>query len=151
LVGAHGTAKTLIAERFATALNQRFRHYNASLLNYDDLIGIPVPDDNGGMNYLGAAGAVWDAEFVFLDEINRCRPDFHNKLFPLVHERRVAGEYLTALRHRWGLASRDHPPSDAKRPRSVVLGPGLFIRAMPSRSAIAIDSIVSMLFNKAPG
>ena len=101
LVGAHGTAKTLIAERFATALNQRFRHYNASLLNYDDLVGIPVPDDNGGLNYLGAAGAVWDAEFVFLDEINRCRPDLQNKLFPLVHERRIAGEDLTALRHRW--------------------------------------------------
>lgn len=101
LVGAHGTAKTLVAERFATALNQRFRHYNASLLNYDDLVGIPVPDDNGGLNYLGAAGAVWDAEFVFLDEINRCRPDLQNKLFPLVHERRIAGEDLGALRHRW--------------------------------------------------
>ena len=40
LVGAHGTAKTLVAERVANALNQRFRHYNASLLNYDDLVGI---------------------------------------------------------------------------------------------------------------
>ncbi len=101
LVGAHGTAKTLVAERVAKALDQRFRHYNASLLNYDDLVGIPVPDDNGGLNYLGAAGAVWDAEFVFLDEINRCRPDLQNKLFPLVHERRIAGEDLVALRHRW--------------------------------------------------
>jgi MoxR-like ATPase len=101
LVGAHGTAKTLIAERVANALDQRFRHYNASLLNYDDLVGIPVPDDNGGLGYLGAAGAVWDAEFVFFDEINRCRPDLQNKLFPLVHERRIAGEDLVALRHRW--------------------------------------------------
>jgi MoxR-like ATPase len=101
LVGAHGTAKTLVAERVANALDQQFRHYNASLLNYDDLVGIPVPDDNGGLNYLGAEGAVWDAEFVFLDEINRCRPDLQNKLFPLVHERRIAGEDLTALHHRW--------------------------------------------------
>lgn len=101
LMGAHGTAKTLIAERIATALEQRFRHYNASLLNYDDLVGIPVPDEQGGLVYLGAAGAVWDAQFVFLDEINRCRPDLQNKLFPLVHERRIAGEDLTELEHRW--------------------------------------------------
>ena len=47
LVGAHGTAKTLVAERVAAALGLEFRHYNASLLNYDDLVGIPMPDESG--------------------------------------------------------------------------------------------------------
>lgn len=101
LVGAHGTAKTLLAERAAHALELELRHYNASLLNYDDLVGIPVPDDRDGLRYLGAGGAVWDAQFVFFDEINRCRPDLQNKLFPLVHEKRIAGEDLPKLRHRW--------------------------------------------------
>ena len=110
LVGAHGTAKSLVAERVAGAVDAELRHYNASLLNYDDLVGIPVPDDDGlSLKYLGTAGAVWDAEFVFLDEINRCRPDLQNKLFPLVHERRLAGEELPQLRHRWAAIN---PPGE---------------------------------------
>lgn len=110
LVGAHGTAKSLVAERVAGAVGSKLRHYNASLLNYDDLVGIPVPADDGvSLKYLGTAGAVWDAEFVFLDEINRCRPDLQNKLFPLVHERRLAGEDLRALRHRWAAIN---PPGE---------------------------------------
>ncbi|MCZ7535037.1 MAG: AAA family ATPase [Acidimicrobiia bacterium] len=43
LVGPHGTAKTLIVERLAAALDLELRHYNASLVNYDDLVGIPLP------------------------------------------------------------------------------------------------------------
>jgi MoxR-like ATPase len=110
LVGAHGTAKSLVAERVAGAVDAELRHYNASLLNYDDLVGIPVPADDGvSLEYLGTAGAVWDAEFVFLDEINRCRPDLQNKLFPLVHERRLAGEDLAQLRHRWAAIN---PPGE---------------------------------------
>ena len=45
LIGPHGTAKTLLVERLAEALNLEFRHYNASLLNYDDLVGIPIPEE----------------------------------------------------------------------------------------------------------
>ena len=101
LVGEHGTAKTMLVERLAPALGLELRHYNASLLNYDDLVGIPMPDDNGGLRFVGTPGAVWDAEFVFFDEVNRCRPDLQNKLFPIVHERRVAGVALPKLRHRW--------------------------------------------------
>jgi len=101
LVGEHGTGKTLLVERLAGALGGPWRHYNASLLNYDDLVGIPVPTDDGDLRFVGTKGAVWDAEFVFFDEINRCRPDLQNKLFPLVHERRLAGVALPQLRHRW--------------------------------------------------
>ena len=112
LVGAHGTAKSLVTERVAGALGAELRHYNASLLNYDDLVGIPVPADDGlSLQYLGTAGAVWDAEFLFLDEVNRCRPDLQNKLFPLVHERRLAGEELPRLRHRWAAIN---PPGDTE-------------------------------------
>ncbi len=109
LVGEHGTAKTLLVERVAAALDQEFRHYNASLVNYDDLVGIPIPDENGDLRFVGTAGAVWDAEFVFFDEVNRCRPDLQNKLFPIVHERRLAGQDLQRLRHRWAAMN---PPSE---------------------------------------
>jgi MoxR-like ATPase len=110
LVGEHGTAKTLMVERIAQALGDEFRHYNASLLNYDDLVGIPIPDTAGnGLRFVGTEGAVWGASFLFFDEINRCRPDLQNKMFPLVHERRIAGADLPDLRHRW--AAMNPPPA----------------------------------------
>ncbi len=115
LVGAHGTAKSLLVERVAGALGHSFRHYNASLLNYDDLVGIPMPDETGReLHFAAAPGAVWGAEFVFLDEISRCRVDLQNKLFPLIHERRVAGVDLPALRHRW--AAMNPPPAAQPAP-----------------------------------
>jgi MoxR-like ATPase len=112
LVGAHGTAKTLLVERVARALGATFRHYNASLLNYDDLVGIPVPDEHGGLRFVGTEGAVWGAGFVFFDEINRCRPDLQNKMFPLVHERRVGGIDLPDLVHRWAAMNPPHAGED---------------------------------------
>jgi MoxR-like ATPase len=110
LVGEHGTAKTLLVERIAQALGDEFRHYNASLLNYDDLVGIPIPDPTGtGLRFVGTEGSVWGASFLFFDELNRCRPDLQNKMFPLVHERRIAGADLPDLRHRW--AAMNPPPA----------------------------------------
>ena len=109
LVGPHGTGKSLLLTRVAEALGLVWRHYNASLLSYDDLVGYPVPDGRGGLDWLKTPATIWDAEAVFLDEINRCRPDLQNKLFPIVHERRVQGIELTHLRHRW---SAMNPVSD---------------------------------------
>jgi MoxR-like ATPase len=110
LVGRHGTAKTLLVEKIAGQLQGQLRHYNASLINYDDLVGIPLPDESGGLRFVGTEGAIWDAEFVFFDEVNRCRPDLQNKMFPIVHERRVAGVDLPRLRHRWAAMN---PPAEA--------------------------------------
>lgn len=109
LVGPHGTAKSLLIERIAGALNLSMRHYNASLLNYDDLVGIPVPEEgNDSLRFITTPSSIWDAEFVFFDEISRCRPDLQNKMFPIIHERRIAGIGLEKLQHRW---SAMNPPA----------------------------------------
>ncbi|GDX83190.1 hypothetical protein LBMAG42_50010 [Deltaproteobacteria bacterium] len=100
LIGPHGVAKSLLLERLAGALGSVFRHYNASTLNFDDLVGFPVPDGER-VKYLRTPVDAWDAEAVFLDEINRCRPDMQNRLFPLIHERKLQGHPLPRLRHRW--------------------------------------------------
>jgi MoxR-like ATPase len=117
LIGAHGTAKTLLVERLSKALALNFRHYNASLLNYDDLVGIPIPEETGDrLRFISTPGAIWEAEFVFFDEISRCRPDLQNKLFPIIHERRVIGMNLGNLRYRWSAMnppSPDNPELDA--------------------------------------
>jgi MoxR-like ATPase len=111
LIGPHGSAKTLILNRLADALGLVHRHYNASLLNFDDLVGFPIPE-NGRLVYLQTPATIWDAESVLFDEVSRCRPEMQNKLFPIVHERTVQGMRLEKLRHRWG-AMNPAPSTDA--------------------------------------
>ncbi len=102
LIGPHGTAKSLLLNRLAGALGLRHRHYNASLLNFDDLVGYPVPsDDRTQLVYVPTASSIWDVESVLIDEISRCRVDLQNKLFPIIHERVVQGLELPKLRFRW--------------------------------------------------
>jgi MoxR-like ATPase len=110
LVGPHGSAKTLLLARLAACLGLAHRQYNASLLNFDDLVGFPVPD-GGKIVYLQTPATIWEAESVFFDEISRCRPDLQNKLFPIVHDRVVQGVPLERLRHRWA-AMNPPPPAD---------------------------------------
>ena len=115
LVGPHGTGKSLLVERMATALGLPMRHYNASLLNYDDLVGIPMPDESGeNLNFISTPGTIWEAGFVFFDEISRCRADLQNKLFPIIHERKVVGIPLECLQHRWAAMNPPAPddPTD---------------------------------------
>lgn len=111
LVGPHGCAKSFVLERLAESLGLAFRSYNASLVNYDDLVGIPMPDESRtGLRYISTPESIWDAEVVFVDEINRTRPDLQNKLFPIVHDRRVQGRRLERLRYRW--AAMNPPPDE---------------------------------------
>ena len=106
LIGKHGTAKSLLLERLAEALNLNFRHYNASTLNFDDLVGFPIPEDNS-IKYLRTPLDAWEAEVLFVDEISRCRVDMQNRLFPIIHEKKMQGQKLQKLRYRW---SAMNPP-----------------------------------------
>ena len=108
LIGAHGTAKSLLLTRIAQALGLEFRHYNASLLNFDDLVGFPLPGRDGRLEYVKTPAAIWGAGAVIFDEVSRCRPEIQNKLFPIVHERKVQGMALEGLRYRWAAMN---PPS----------------------------------------
>ena len=109
LVGPHGSAKTLLLARLAEALGLAFRHYNASILSFDDLLGYPVPQD-GRLVYLETPATIWQAEAVLFDEVSRCRPELQNKLFPLIHEKVAQGVPLTRLKHRW--AAMNPPPGE---------------------------------------
>jgi len=140
LVGPHGTAKSLLIERLAGALEIGFRHYNASLLSYDDLVGIPMPDESGNaLRFVGTPGAIWGAGFVLFDEVSRCRPDLQNKLFPVIHERRVAGVELPDLRHRWA-AMNPPAPEDGEGAGvdPVYLGSEMLDTALADRFAFVV-------------
>ena len=71
LIGPHGTGKSLLLTRIAEALGLDFRHYNASLLNFDDLVGFPLPGKDGSLEYVRTPAAIWGAGAVIFDEISR--------------------------------------------------------------------------------
>ncbi len=143
LIGPHGTAKSLLLTRVATALGLEFRHYNASLLNFDDLVGFPLPGKDGRLEYIKTPAAVWGAGAVIFDEISRCRPDIQNKLFPIIHERKVQGLTLDGLRYRW--AAMNPPSTDdndngylGSEPLDTALADRFaFIVEMPTWAALA--------------
>jgi MoxR-like ATPase len=102
IIGSAGTGKTYLLNSLAEALGLEHRHYNASLINFDDLVGFPYPKEDGeGIRYLQTPATVWDAESVLVDEISRCKPEHQNRFFSLVHERRIQGIALPHLRYRW--------------------------------------------------
>jgi MoxR-like ATPase len=155
LIGPHGSAKTLILTRLAEALGLAHRHYNASLLNFDDLVGFPVPD-HGRLVYLQTPATIWDAESVLFDEISRCRPELQNKLFPIVHERIVQGIPLEKLRHRWGAmnpppaadasAAGDTPEYAGAEPLDIALADRFgFIVSVPSLGELQRDDQLTLL------
>ena len=132
LIGPHGTGKSYLLNRIAQALGMDVRHYNASLLNYDDLVGYPLPDGNGQLKYVQTPASIWGAQIVFLDEISRCRPDMQNKLFSIIHERRVQGILLDKLVYRW--SAMNPPIVDTDGGNSDVAG---YIGSEPLDEALA--------------
>jgi MoxR-like ATPase len=159
LIGPHGTAKTLLLTRIASALELECRHYNASLLNFDDLVGFPLPDANGGLRYVGTPASIWGAGAVIFDEVSRCRPDIQNKLFPIIHERRAQGVLLEGLRYRWSAMNpplRDDDDEGESYRGSEPLDPALadrfaYVVAMPGWEQLGeADRTAIVVANDAP-
>jgi MoxR-like ATPase len=102
LIGSCGTGKTFLLNNLSEALGLVHRHYNASLISFDDLVGFPYPiDDFTKIRYLETPATVWEAESVLVDEISRCKPEHQNRLFSLIQERRIQGIEIKKLRYRW--------------------------------------------------
>jgi MoxR-like ATPase len=136
LIGPHGTGKSLLLSRLCQALHLDWRHYNASMLNFDDLVGFPLPDGHGGLHYVQTPSSIWQAQAVFVDEISPCRPDLQNKLFPIVHERRVQGVALARLVYRW---SAMNPPPAEDDDEPAYLGSEPLDAALADRFAFVVQ------------
>lgn len=138
LIGKHGSAKSFILERLAEALNLEFRFYNASLINYDDLVGIPIPiNNNTSLSYISNPNSIWDAEVVFIDELNRTKPELQNKLFPIIYDKRVQGINLTKLKYRW--AAMNPPSKDDDEDELSYIGTSFLDPALADRFSYIID------------
>jgi len=135
LIGPHGTGKSYLLNRLAASLRLQHRHYNASLLNFDDLVGYPLPSGSGGLDYIQTPASIWGAQSVFIDEISRCRPEVQNKLFSIIHERCVQGLPLRDLVYRW---SAMNPPASDDGDSSYA-GSEPLDRALADRFAFVLD------------
>ena len=135
LIGPHGTGKSYLLNRLAAALRLEHRHYNASLLNFDDLVGYPLPNASGGLDYVQTPASIWRAQSVFIDEISRCRAEVQNKLFSVIHERCVQGLPLPDLVYRW--SAMNPPAGDGGD--SGYTGSEPLDRALADRFAFVLD------------
>ncbi|MFP8876991.1 MAG: AAA family ATPase, partial [Myxococcota bacterium] len=80
LIGRSGTGKTFLLNSLSEALGLEHRHYNASLISFDDLVGFPYPDDaREKVRFLETPATIWGAESVLVDEISRCKPEHQNR------------------------------------------------------------------------
>ena len=136
LIGPHGTGKSFLLNRISAAMGLACRHYNASLLNFDDLVGYPLPNGRGQLEYVCTPSAIWGAQTVFLDEISRCRPDMQNKLFPIIHEKRVQGIELEELHYRW---SAMNPPRLEEDIETAYVGSEPLDTALADRFAFVVE------------
>lgn len=102
LIGKAGTGKTFLLNSISEAMGLEHRHYNASFISFDDLVGFPYPSENREtVSFLQTPATIWGAESVLIDEISRCKPETQNKFFSIINERKVQGLGLTGLRYRW--------------------------------------------------
>jgi len=102
LTGNSGTGKTLLLNNISRALGLVHRHYNASLVSFDDLVGFPFPDkEMQTISFLQTPATIWQAESVLVDEISRARPETQNKFFSIIHERKLQGLPAEKLVYRW--------------------------------------------------
>ena len=72
---------------------------------------------------------------MLVDEISRCKPEHQNRLFSLVHERRVQGIALEKLRYRWAAMN----PAGAGQDGGEYLGSEPLDPALADRFAIVIE------------
>jgi MoxR-like ATPase len=139
LIGRSGTGKTYLLNRLSEALGLEHRHYNASLIAFDDLVGFPFPDaETGGVRFLETPATVWPAESVLIDEISRCRPEHQNRLFSLIHERRIQGISLERLRYRWAAMN---PPNLDQGGDEGYVGSEPLDPALADRFGLLIESV----------
>lgn len=137
LIGKSGTGKTFLLNSISEALGLEHRHYNASLISFDDLVGFPYPDDEKtAVRFLETPATVWGAESVLIDEISRCKPEHQNRLFSLVHEKKIQGLPLASLRYRWAAMN---PCTTDQSPGEEYLGSEPLDPALADRFAVILD------------
>jgi AAA domain (dynein-related subfamily) len=102
LIGNHGSAKTLIANKMADALGKRFLVYDASKAMFEDVLGYPNVEKlkEGVVEYVPSPVTVWDKEIILVDELNRAIPELQSKWLEIIRSRKIMG-FPTQVKWVW--------------------------------------------------
>jgi len=121
LVGTHGTAKTMMCERLARALDLKFIAYDASKALFEDVLGFPDPFSmkEKKIDYVATDLSIDGKEFVLIDEISRANYQMQNKWLEIIRSRRIMGKTLESLKY---VFSAMNPPG---YPGTKTLDPAL--------------------------
>jgi hypothetical protein len=99
LIGRHGVGKTSAVQAACKKAGLNMWYASAPLLDPDiDLGGIPVPDHTTGNLRFFTQPQLFDAEVIFLDELNRASPRTLNMIFELVQFKSIHGKRLPKLK-----------------------------------------------------
>ncbi len=99
LIGKHGVGKTSAIQAACAREGWNMWYASAPLLDPDiDLGGIPVPDAATGKLRFYTQPQLFEAEVIFLDELNRASPRTLNMIFELVQFKSVHGKRLPKLK-----------------------------------------------------
>lgn len=99
LRGKHGVGKTALVNEACKELGLSVWYASAPLLDPDiDFGGIPVPNKKTGSLDFFAKPELFEAEVLFLDELNRASPRTLNMLFEVVQFHSVHGKKLPNLK-----------------------------------------------------
>ena len=106
MVGEKGTAKTFLSSQLAGALDVSFIAYNASTINFEDIVGYPIPNkgEDGTwekMDFIPTKTSIWGRQFILIDELNRARIDRQNDLLQLIRNSAVQGMPVDSLTWVW--------------------------------------------------
>ena len=159
LIGKSGTGKTTLLNRISQALGLHHRHYNASLVSFDDLIGFPRPGADGkSIEFLQTPATIWNAESVLIDELSRCKPEVQNKFFSIIYEKNIQGMALEDLTYRWAAMNPFRYEGEGEEEHysgSQPLDPALadrfgFIIEVPDWQSLDEDEQEAVLLNYIP-
>jgi len=140
LIGEYGSGKTQLLNNLAKILGLKHKHYNASLVSFEDLIGYPFPNkETEQIDFMKTEASVWDANSILIDEINRCKPETQNKFFSLIHEKKLEGIELKNLVYRWAAMN---PPAyiDEDNAYQQYEGVNYLDKALADRFSIFIET-----------
>jgi MoxR-like ATPase len=104
LRGKHGTSKTIFAKLVAQALGGTYRHYDATKDDMVSVAGIPNPEDlkKGVLSFSKHDRAIWDADYISIDELTRAPRESQNMWLEILEEKTCTG---FPLKYRMALAT----------------------------------------------